>query len=52
MSRVTNIQYLRALAVISVLLYHIKALNLKYFPSIEMWHYLKHGSGGVNLFFY
>ncbi|HIF9158871.1 TPA: acyltransferase family protein [Photobacterium damselae] len=51
MNRITNIQYLRALAVISVLLYHIKAVNLKYFPSIEMGEYFSNGSGGVDLFF-
>ncbi|MFS1958103.1 acyltransferase family protein [Vibrio cyclitrophicus] len=51
MNRISNIQYLRALAVISVLLYHIKAVNLKYFPSIEMGDYFSNGSGGVDLFF-
>ncbi|MEZ9768236.1 acyltransferase family protein [Vibrio breoganii] len=50
-NKIENVQILRGVAVLLVLVYHLKAVNDKYFSSISLPNFFEMGSGGVDLFF-
>lgn len=51
MTKLYNIQILRAVAVLAVLFYHLKAVSYKFYTNIDFPEFTSFGSGGVDLFF-